>query len=236
MGRFFRNYEVPIFLCALTLPGFAGIPSAQPEPSLKINVGVYNYERVPDAILTRAKQEATRVFARVGVETVWVDCATSPAERPKYPACQRLLQSGPLFLSLKILSRSMAEALHPRFPSTSYFGFAMLDTHGGFGSYASIFFHRVKQRAQKPLLPIHTVLGHVMAHEVGHLQTGLQAGHPHGSGTRHGARSWTPSTGLQRPQCLRHHAREVEQERFGARNAWESALHPTPGRTDASAN
>ena len=173
MGRFFRNYEVSIFLCALTLPGFAGIPSAQPEPSLKINVGVYNYERVPDAILTRAKQEATRVFARVGVETVWVDCATSPAERPKYPACQRLLQSGPLFLSLKILSRSMAEALHPRFPSTSYFGFAMLDTHGGFGSYASIFFHRVKQRAQKPLLPIHTVLGHVMAHEVGHLLLGF---------------------------------------------------------------
>ena len=51
-----------------------------------------------------------------------------------------------------------------------------MDDSGGFGYYANVFYHRVEQLSGTRTCSRPVVLGHVIAHEMGHLLLG-QGGH-----------------------------------------------------------
>jgi hypothetical protein len=57
--------------CALDQTAMAGTLKLQ--PGLKITLNVYNWAHVDSETLIRAKQEASRIYRKIGIETVWLD-------------------------------------------------------------------------------------------------------------------------------------------------------------------
>ncbi len=51
------------------------------QPGLKITLNVYNWAHVDSETLIRAKQEATRIYREIGVETVWLDHPVDEAQQ-----------------------------------------------------------------------------------------------------------------------------------------------------------
>ena len=67
----------------------------------------------------------------------------------------------------------MAERVRGQFPGDT-FGFALPAQGDGFGSHATIFYHSVEEVAREAKRATATVLGHVLAHEMGHLLLGMK--------------------------------------------------------------
>ena len=149
-------------------------PSGNTEPYSEIAIRIYNHAKVPSPVLECAEQKAARVFHKAGVEIRWIDC--SLAHRGNMPECRKGPHGTPLVL--KILSRPRAN----RFESPAgTFGFALLPEDGSSGVHAYIFYHRVIQRAEEPMVSRSLILGHAIAHEVGHLLLG-SGNHSRGMG------------------------------------------------------
>ena len=138
------------------------------EPGLRIEVLVYNYAGLSAETLAKAEQEAARIYERAGLETQWLDCPLSPAEAAQYPACQ--LPVGVTRLALRLLSREMAER---RKSDPMTFGFALLPEGGGFGTIVNVYPHRAGELAKGREKTQAVILGHLMAHELGHLLLGV---------------------------------------------------------------
>ena len=147
--------------------------NARPKPTVKVRV--YNYENVSPATLTEAEQVVGNIFHLHGVKLAWFDCARNAAELRQYPACEQA-GGGAMTLALKILPRSMARRYSM---PMDIFGFALPAGKDGFAAYANVFFHRAEELAERkeavgrkhyPSLAV--ILGHVMAHELGHLLLG----------------------------------------------------------------
>ena len=151
------------------LLGLVGtLPAQSPRPESKIQVFVYNYAGVSPKTLARAEREAARIYSRTGIETEWLDCPLTPAEAAQFPACQLL--PSPARLALRLLSRPMAERIGL---SQATFGSALLPEDGGFGMTAQVCAHCCEELAKGNEALHAAVLGHVMAHELGHLLLGI---------------------------------------------------------------
>lgn len=145
-----------------------GLQAKTPEPDSKIQVFVYNYAGVSTPILARAEREAARIYHHTGIETEWLDCPLSPDEAQQYPACQ--LPVSPARLALRVLSRRMSDGLGL---SGATFGSALLPEDGGFGMIAQVCWYCVEKLAKGHEAMQGVILGHVIAHELGHLLLGI---------------------------------------------------------------
>lgn len=151
------------------LLGLAATLAAQmPEPKSKIQVLVYNYAGVPAETLARAEREATRIYSRTGIETEWLDCPLTPDEAAQRPACQ--LPVTPTRLAVRILSRDMGRRAGL---SSSSFGSALFPEQGGFGMIAQVCAECSEELAKGREAMHAAILGHVLAHELGHLLLGV---------------------------------------------------------------
>ena len=200
-------------------PGFANPHPNGDPPSPKITVRVYDYAQVPKWVLTDAKKIAADIFREAGIETSWLDCPVSPASHPKNPVCLKPLD--PTVPVLRILSRSMAERVPgPR----DRFGFALLSKKQVFPYVANVFFHRIHDLANGRVTFWPTLLGHIMAHEMGHLLLGQ------GNHSRKGimAVEWSEKD-LQRATrgSLRFNSRQAEKIQA-------QVLRRLPDQTDGS--
>jgi hypothetical protein len=129
-------------------------------------VRTYNYAAVPGHILIAGEQRAGEIFRRAGIELAWVDCPVSREELEKFPVCTQLTND-PRALTLNILPESMAA------------GYALPITNLGvtIQHHASfVFFYRVQLLSNVKGLSEPVVLGHIIAHELGHLLLG-EGGH-----------------------------------------------------------
>jgi hypothetical protein len=155
-------------LCVLTLFSgvsvVAGTPAGEAETKIRLLVLIYNYAEVPAPVLAESKQEAGRIFQLEGIEIVWLDSVPSPKDLAQAVA-------RPANVYLTILPRSMAER-HAAYKNRQIFGVGTATNEQGF---ASVFFDRVEEIAAqkdplslKPYPSVSGVLGHVMAHEIGH--------------------------------------------------------------------
>jgi len=122
---------------------------------------LYNYAEVQDRILVHAEQETARIFRRANVELSWVDCPVSDGQVEKLVACSQAM--GSFTATLKLLTKSMAQGF--RQPA-SRFGLT-IPHHGSY-----VFCHRVQELSQEIGLSQSVLLGHLMAHEFGHLLLG----------------------------------------------------------------
>jgi len=145
------------------------------KPELKIQVFVYNYAGVPAETLARAEREAARIYNRTGIQTEWLGCPLTPDEALRYPTCQ--LPVSPTRLALRVLSRSMSDRFRL---SQATIGSALLREDGGFGMIAQVCALCSEELAKGDTAMYGVILGHVMAHELGHLLLGAGCHAPTG--------------------------------------------------------
>jgi len=133
-----------------------------------LQVFVYNYASLSSGDLKLAIEVATDIYRNVGIRLEWLDCYSTVGEPNYNTECR---QGKPTRLVLRILPRSQAEGLKQ---PASALGFAILNDSGDLAHYANVFYHRVEELSGRWTSSRPVVLGHVMAHEMGHLLLGAR--------------------------------------------------------------
>jgi len=168
--HYFRNFLTAGLALNLGLPSLAESRAYRSDSAVPaITVRVHDYAGVPAAIAKRAREESSRIFREAGIATEWALCAIPGQAGPGHPPWQtRPLATD---IQLNILSRKMARAMMRHH---SEFG-AAVPVPNGFGRRASVFYHRVDELAESGGASRALLLGHVMAHEIGHLLLGVNS-------------------------------------------------------------
>lgn len=138
--------------------------AAQPQ----VTVTLYDLAGLRAETVETMKSEASRIFLTAGITLNWVDCER--AGKPLNLAdCARPLGATRLMLQL-------APGANKAKPRSS--GFATLQN--GAGSFACLYPVRVQDLAIDTNWEFGDLLGHVAAHEIGHLLLGTDAHSPAG--------------------------------------------------------
>ena len=131
------------------------------EPRVKVRM--YDYAQAPASVLAQAQQVAWRIVRETGVNTEWVNCQASDLDpRESDPGCDEPVR--PADVALRLLPDWMAKAAGTR---ASIYGFAKPPY------IAFVFFDRVEDLVESGATEAsHVILGHLLAHELGHLLLG----------------------------------------------------------------
>jgi hypothetical protein len=139
-------------------------------PDSKVTVSVYNDAGIPFGILFQAESEATRIFRQSGLEIRWLNCSPLP-NVPENPA-ECATADFPRHLQLRIAKRSLN--LNDFTMGISYL------SNDGTGCYADLFYDRAQLIHESSQVSLATLLGHGIAHELGHLLLGTNSHAPTG--------------------------------------------------------
>lgn len=120
-------------------------------------VQVYNWTAMPLQVLAAAEKEAARLFRAAGVTALWVNCRVSFGEAQADPIC--VAPCPPSRIAVRIIPELPADR------ANRSLGVALSEG----GIYATIFYPRVAEYAELRIATASQILGHAMAHEVGHL-------------------------------------------------------------------
>lgn len=160
-----RRTKTLLFGLLLGLVAYTYAESPAPEHS-QLHVFVYDDVGTSASLLAGAEQAATRVFQRAGIAVSWVNC-----DRVSAPACATEILPGDL--AVRIVPRG-------RIAQPGIFGVSFLDRDGN-GSYADVFLDPIRKLLDGPACgSLVSILGDVMAHELGHLLLGSNAHAPQG--------------------------------------------------------
>ena len=129
-----------------------------------ISVRLFDYAGVSGKTMDAGLRATERILKSAGVEVAWVHCPADPGLLALATPCRSA--PGPLTIVLHILPHG-ATRLQTE-PGAA--GFAVAPAEGAFGAYAGIFHDRVQKLATS--MTEATALGHVIAHELGHLLLG----------------------------------------------------------------
>jgi hypothetical protein len=133
--------------------------------SARVTISVYNDAEMPADVLDRAEGEASRVFREAGIDVHWLNCRIPAVSEEASRACREAVF--PEHLHLRIVRRSLglkAEAMGISFQADD-----------GSGCYADLFYEPMEQLRQSDGTDIASLLGHVAAHEIGHLLLGTNS-------------------------------------------------------------
>ena len=157
-----RKFAVCALLTSSLLPSpcFAQDAPATKVLSPELHISVYNNADVPVGLMVAAESEVDRIFHDAGVEVLWRNCSEK-WEKGQPAGCHVV---GPTYFALKILPQATGAKVRNR---TDVLGIATLDENG-VGFYAYLFYDRIQKMAKERSLA-HSLLGHVLAHEIGHL-------------------------------------------------------------------
>ncbi len=162
-----RSSAVDKFLSGLALVCACGswlapagpLDTGGKEGNRSFYVHVYNYAKVDHKVLAWAEEKAARLFLQAGVEPIWVTCPRSQQEIGQYPKCH---ETKGLILNIR------PEAGLKTTQRNHEFGFALQTT-------AYVFAGSLKGIVQSGVGSWPIVLGHVIAHEIGHLMLGTDS-------------------------------------------------------------
>lgn len=132
-----------------------------------ITVRVVNAAGIPVQKLRQAAAEAERIFRKAGVESGWLLCSPSPKEPWQDAGCHQPNRPG--YLNVGILPPSRETGVSV---SDSAFGITVFTEDGHPTLYAYVFYGRVEKEVKDSACSAEALLGHVIAHEVGHLLLG----------------------------------------------------------------
>jgi len=155
----------------LVLFGPLSVPATTgPGAFVQLRVSVFNSSPISPATIGRAESEAGRVLRDAGVEVIWLDCFQDA--QPKAPPDLCSGASFPSHLHLRILqaSRDLKAA-------TVGVSFSAKD---GTGCYADLFYQPIQRLEEVSHASPSVILGHAMAHELGHLLLGTNSHSPSG--------------------------------------------------------
>ncbi len=142
---------------------------AQETPAQRLTIWLIDYAGIAGTELAPAENEAGRILERAGIGAEWVHCPTSAEEIGGYPECQRLPEFAALVM--RIRPRSMASGVGKR---SRVFGRSLIPENGEPAKYGEVYSDGAVFLAngRKSLGP--SMLGHLLAHEIGHLMLGTE--------------------------------------------------------------
>jgi hypothetical protein len=187
-----RQFALGLFL-ALAATGSGRATEAVDAGQGSVSVWIYDYAGIDGETLSQAKERASRILGRARIDVLWVDCPLSAAEQAAYPGCKAELH--PVRLVVRIRAGMPPDQ---RARARSAFGFAHVPHSGGAGFLADVYMPGADLLASGDIRERGSMLGHLIAHELGHLLLGT---------TRHAAK------GIMRSPFT---SREVERARQGA--------------------
>jgi hypothetical protein len=164
------NRSVCLLLMAIRVvvpvsPASAAVTQVSPE----ITITVYNRSKMRTPVVTAGQIVAQEALRRAGVESVWIDCPV-PSIPEANPVCQQSPKLNRLILTIvPQWGRRDSDAL----------GLAVQVEHG-FGSYCYVFQEHLDVLAAATHISPAGLLGHAMAHEIGHLLKGSNSHSPQG--------------------------------------------------------
>ena len=136
--------------------GFGSTAAQAEDPAIRtMRVLVLNPAGASPSVLAGAEAAATRVFRRAGIDTVWRHASD---EHGTPVTAEEDLAT---IIIVNLMSAKMEARV--REPATAV-GFAVAG-----GRFANIMYERVERLAQVTSTDLAIVLGHVIAHEIGHL-------------------------------------------------------------------
>ena len=157
-GRFVPTVAVSLSLFVWTRAEVAT------ESPLRLPLYVYDYAGVGLDVRTAAAEVTKRIYAAIGVDIVWVDRCPLACHIAFTQEAQADTMVGDLMVAI------LPDAMTPREFPAGVMGAAREE-----GSVAYTFFGRIRASALERNLLQATLLGHVIAHEVGHVL--LREGH-----------------------------------------------------------
>ena len=147
---------------------------------LHLTVLAYIYAPIPRHDLAIAERTASEIFQNVGVKMSWVDCPMTRPAAQLNPACTTPLV--PTDIHLNIVP-DVGEATRV---GKSAWGFAVVTPPPDRGQYAYISYARARgQLLEARELTLGPLLGHGIAHEIGHLLLGTNSHSPSGLMSAH---------------------------------------------------
>jgi hypothetical protein len=168
---------------------------------LQLRVSVFNSSPISSSTIERAEGEAGRVLRDAGVEAIWLNCPQTSSQEASLGRCSEA--SFPSHLHLRIL-----RVAHGLKVSTVGISFSAED---GRGCYADLFYEPIRQLEEETHVSQSVILGHAMAHELGHLLLGTNSHSPSGLMRAHWTREdLTNASGNLRfseEQCLKIRSR-----------------------------
>jgi hypothetical protein len=158
-------------LMFLTLWADRAVAHSSPSPNLQVSV--FNRAQVPEDKLMQAEARTEKIMSRAGIHLTWLNCPVSaPAPGTAGPPSPTISESCramhyPEHVAITILAR-------PLQATADTFGQAFLNEQGS-GSYIDIYYDRVSAPRAEPMIAPAEILGCVIAHEIGHLELGLDS-------------------------------------------------------------
>ncbi len=140
---------------------FWELPSLPPA----ITVAIYDDMHLSPQVLADAEDEAMRVYRKAGVAISWVECKSARMKAEADVRCQD--SPSATRLNLRIVP-------HASKASDGVFGVAFLSAEGT-GAYTDVSYNSAEELDQEWHVGLARLLGHVMAHELGHLLLGSNA-------------------------------------------------------------
>jgi hypothetical protein len=150
------------------------------ELGSQITIRVYDEAEVPAETLTRALKEAARLCSEAGINMLWVECPPRNQSVQTNLICEEPF--GPIILGLRVIPQNETKT---KSSQNDLFGLALPFEDGGI--HASVFYQHSKEFARGGPASVGQVLGHIIAHEIGHLLLWSNAHSP--QGIMHG--SWS---------------------------------------------
>ena len=166
-----------ITTAAVVLSFVSAAAAGSTRSHVTLTIHVYNYAEVSPQTLIQAEKVTARIFRKVGVEIRWLGSPLNSANKQKNSSDRIWFHSSDI--QLNILPGSMSESFGP----SRDLGFAV-----GVGpnpEVAYVFYDRAEQLARQQMAEkrlretstgiverranIGQILGHVIAHELGHL-------------------------------------------------------------------
>jgi hypothetical protein len=128
----------------------------------KVALRIYDFDQVDSNTMAEAREVASEIFRKAGLQVLWVECqlesrCASDADGPEF--------------RLRIVSQSLAEQM----VSDDSLGFALPCAIGDTTCLFYIFNWRIKAVANANYVEAGRLLGHVLAHELGHVLLGPNA-------------------------------------------------------------
>jgi len=130
-----------------------------------LRVSVFDDAGVGTATLRKAEREASRVFRRANIDVIWLECPQNSSAQISFGRCLEV--SFPEHLELRI-------ALRSRDAKTSTLGMSF-QSGDGQGCYADLFYESTLELQTESHIGAAIILGHAMAHELGHLLLGTNS-------------------------------------------------------------
>jgi hypothetical protein len=156
----------------LAAGGWRGFAHQRPAKAISeqpLTIRIYNLADAPSRTLNDAMRNAARILAAADVAAIWQQGSADAPEAHTIdlsrPAAWKSRANGIRDHIVVGIFRGVPAGY---FPGT--FGYALPDAR--IGVNATIFYDRIEQLNEPGMIDLATVLGRVMAHEIGHLLLG----------------------------------------------------------------